>query len=169
MGGRFCVNAFHGYAHNFACQKEFHPLYIPGVGLEDLETLERMFSGSNSLARQVRYASRYHRHLWIEEYFCQWDEDKYEQLGTFIFNNYVQALDVLKEESVLEEGLHELKLTEDDLVGFLNEERAYMLKPVEEAKVDVLKADYVIKLQQLKDLRRAPKLCLHCISIHCYL
>jgi hypothetical protein len=35
-----CVNAFHGYTHNWACQKENHPNVIKGLGLEDLETLE---------------------------------------------------------------------------------------------------------------------------------
>ena len=37
---RCCVNAFHGYSHNFACQVKNHPNIIEGMGLEDLETLE---------------------------------------------------------------------------------------------------------------------------------
>lgn len=39
-GSRTCVNAFHGYSHNYECQCKNHPNNIAGVGLEDLETLE---------------------------------------------------------------------------------------------------------------------------------
>ena len=44
---RCCVNAFHGYSHNFACQTRNHPNVIDGVGIEDLETMERIYSSSN--------------------------------------------------------------------------------------------------------------------------
>ncbi|KAG2351418.1 hypothetical protein BDR07DRAFT_1236916, partial [Suillus spraguei] len=30
-----CVDAFHGYAHNYVCQTQHHPLGIEGAGLED--------------------------------------------------------------------------------------------------------------------------------------
>ncbi|KZT06566.1 uncharacterized protein LAESUDRAFT_759386 [Laetiporus sulphureus 93-53] len=45
-----CVNAFHGYTHNHACQTKNHPNIIEGMGLEDLETMEHIFSASNQLA-----------------------------------------------------------------------------------------------------------------------
>jgi hypothetical protein len=54
---RCCVNAFHGYSHNFACQTQNHPNVIDGVGIEDLETMERVFSSSNQVAGVTRYAS----------------------------------------------------------------------------------------------------------------
>ena len=44
-----CVNAVHGYTHNWVCRKENHPNVIKGLGLEDLETLECIFSASNSV------------------------------------------------------------------------------------------------------------------------
>ncbi|GAW06857.1 hypothetical protein LENED_008809 [Lentinula edodes] len=47
---RTCVNAFHGYLHNAACQQKYHPLNILGMGLENLKTLEQLFSLSNQLA-----------------------------------------------------------------------------------------------------------------------
>ena len=56
---RTCVNAFHGYSHNFQCQCKNHPNNITGMGLEDLETLERVFSSSNALAAVTQYASAY--------------------------------------------------------------------------------------------------------------
>ncbi|GBE83749.1 hypothetical protein SCP_0508050 [Sparassis crispa] len=48
-GCRCCVNAFHGYSHNYRCQTTNHPNAIIGMSLEDLETLERVFSRSNEL------------------------------------------------------------------------------------------------------------------------
>lgn len=47
------VNAFHGWVHNHLCQLKYHPLYRVGTGLEDLETLERVFSASNTIARTI--------------------------------------------------------------------------------------------------------------------
>ena len=44
---RFCVPAFHGYTHNHVCQLKFHPNILKGLGIEDLETLERVFSATN--------------------------------------------------------------------------------------------------------------------------
>ncbi|KAK7678110.1 hypothetical protein QCA50_018903 [Cerrena zonata] len=82
------VNTFHGYTHSYSCQTKNHPNVIKGVGLEDFETLEHIFSLSNQLTTITHYASRYRHRLLIDSYFCQWDEDKYLNLGTFILNNY---------------------------------------------------------------------------------
>ncbi|KIY44307.1 hypothetical protein FISHEDRAFT_77502 [Fistulina hepatica ATCC 64428] len=56
-----CVNAFHGTAHNATCQSRYHPNVIDGMGLEDLEMLERIFSTSNQVAAVTHYASAFHR------------------------------------------------------------------------------------------------------------
>ena len=93
----FVVNAFHGYSHNYACQRKNHPNIVEGVGLEDFETMERFFSRSNSLASSTRHASAYRRRLDVEGFFEQSDEDKYANLGTFILGNYTQALRVLED------------------------------------------------------------------------
>ncbi|KIM53555.1 hypothetical protein SCLCIDRAFT_92658, partial [Scleroderma citrinum Foug A] len=50
------VNVFHGHAHNHMCQLWYHPLYLPGTGLEDFETCERVFSSSNATATLIRHA-----------------------------------------------------------------------------------------------------------------
>ena len=63
---KFCVNAFHRYTHCYPCQLRYYPNVISGMGLEDLETFERMFSASNQLVSTIRYASPYHRRLFIE-------------------------------------------------------------------------------------------------------
>lgn len=93
---RTCVNAFHGYAHCALCQQVYHPLNIRGMGLEDLETLERLFSSSNQLASITRYMSPYRRRVFIDLFLQQWDREKYQNLATMIHNNYVQALDILE-------------------------------------------------------------------------
>ena len=53
---KFCVPAFHGYTHCYACQLLNHPNVIEGIGLEDLEEMERIFSLSNYLAPNTRFA-----------------------------------------------------------------------------------------------------------------
>jgi hypothetical protein len=63
------VGAFHGHTHNRICQLDHLATYINGLGLEDLEGCERMFSKSNSLAGSVRYASIFHWKQAITAYF----------------------------------------------------------------------------------------------------
>lgn len=82
------VNAFHGWKHCRKCQCRFHPLYRMGVGLEDFEGMERVFSASNAVARCVRLASHYH---WMQAYdlhFRQWDEDKYTALSKHLLTDF---------------------------------------------------------------------------------
>lgn len=79
----FVVNAFHGWAHNRLCQLQYHPLYRQGLGLEDLETLERIFSSSNAVARTVRHATQFHWMQAMDLHYRQWDEEKYQELSMF--------------------------------------------------------------------------------------
>ncbi|KAE9386543.1 hypothetical protein BT96DRAFT_960562 [Gymnopus androsaceus JB14] len=95
-GCHTCVNAFHGYSHCVFCQQIYHPLNITGMGLKDLETLERLFSASNQLASITRYMSPYRRHVFINLFLQQWDCDKYQNVATMLHNNYIQALDLLQ-------------------------------------------------------------------------
>ncbi|KAJ7193402.1 hypothetical protein C8J57DRAFT_1443785 [Mycena rebaudengoi] len=71
---RTLVGAFHGHAHNRLCQLEYLANYVPGMGLEDLEGCERLFSKSNFLARSVRYASIFHRKQTIVSYMSHHDD-----------------------------------------------------------------------------------------------
>lgn len=66
-----CVNAVHGYTHNWVCQKENHPNVIKGLGLEDLETLERIFSASNSVTTVTCYLTAYHHRVFIDLFLWQ--------------------------------------------------------------------------------------------------
>ncbi|KAG2047749.1 hypothetical protein BDR06DRAFT_1013620 [Suillus hirtellus] len=73
----FCVNAFHGYAHNCLCQVQHHPMYLDGFGLEDLKTMECVFSASNAVSCTIHYATQYHWTQALNLHFQQWDDDKY--------------------------------------------------------------------------------------------
>ncbi|KAG2056155.1 hypothetical protein BDR06DRAFT_981583 [Suillus hirtellus] len=44
------VNVFHGFSQNHCCQLENHPLYLPDLAIEDLETCECIFASLNSTA-----------------------------------------------------------------------------------------------------------------------
>jgi Kyakuja-Dileera-Zisupton transposase len=75
------VNSFHGHAHGRCCQLRNHPLYVKGVGLEDFETCERVFSASNAVARLIRHASYFHWIQFLDLHFQQWDKDRYFELS----------------------------------------------------------------------------------------
>ncbi|KAJ7247729.1 hypothetical protein C8J57DRAFT_1438029 [Mycena rebaudengoi] len=96
------VGAFHGHAHNRKCQLEYLANYVPGMGLEDLEGCERLFSKSNALARSVRYASVFHRRQTIATWLAHHDTfETYANLSKFLVNNYYQAITILDTEDSL--------------------------------------------------------------------
>lgn len=78
---RVCVNAFHGYAHNRACQLQWHPLHTRGAGIEDFEGCERIFSDSNKVASCTRHATTFHRRQAILRFITRWNSDKYIELS----------------------------------------------------------------------------------------
>lgn len=88
------VNAFHGWAHNRACQLQHHPLFTQGAGIEDLEGMERLFAASNQVASLVRSASRFHWLQFYDLHFQQWDEDKYANLCMFTPKSTLSATDL---------------------------------------------------------------------------
>ncbi|KAH9885847.1 hypothetical protein C8Q73DRAFT_620026, partial [Cubamyces lactineus] len=149
-GSRLCVNAFHGYAHNYRCQLHNHPNIVPGIGLEDLEVMERIFSASNHLAPIVRYASPYRRRVLIDAFFHHWDEEKYQNLGLMLYNNFRQAQDVVARGTIeLSEALEALQLTVQDLQNFREQELLYFHTLGKEPPRDVHAVTYVERLQEL--------------------
>ncbi|KAI0684138.1 hypothetical protein BC835DRAFT_1293887 [Cytidiella melzeri] len=151
--GHFCVCAFHGYSHCHTCQMQFHPNNLAGAGLEDLETMERIFSASNQLASVTRYASPYRRRLFIEAYFRQWDEDKSLNTGTFILSNYRQALEIVEHDAeVLREAMESLGITEANMDEWEREEMGFFARLGDEDNYDVHAVAYVELLQELRDL-----------------
>jgi Kyakuja-Dileera-Zisupton transposase len=149
-----CVNAFHGFAHNYACQCQNHPHGIVGMGIEDLETLERIFSFSNQLAAVTRYSSAYRRQVFIDLFFGQWDEEKYQNLGLMLYNNYQQALDIISKESrALAEAMTSLGVNEKVLDQWHKEEIEYFKTLGKEPEWDIHAMAYVELLQELRDLK----------------
>jgi hypothetical protein len=150
---QFCVCAFHGYSHSYACQLELHPNIIPGAGLEDLETMERIFSVTNALASVTRYASPYRRRLYIEAFLRQMDEDKFLNCGTFLLNNYKQALAIVHNDGAsLQEAMRSLAITEEDLDRWETEEIDFFSSIGDEDPYDVHAIVYVQRLRELHDL-----------------
>ena len=165
--GAMCVPAFHGYSHSHICQLQFHPNIIEGMGIEDAEGLERVFSGSNKLAPIIRYASPYRRMLLIEEYFKQWDAEKYANLGSFLLNNYVQALETVEQESAaLAQAAAEQGVTEERMQRWAQEEREFFATLGDEREYDVRAIAYVELLQQLQALE--PKLTAATSQFHTF-
>ncbi|KAE9406005.1 hypothetical protein BT96DRAFT_751532, partial [Gymnopus androsaceus JB14] len=153
---RTCVNAFHGYSHNALCQQCFHPLNITGMGLEDLETLERLFSSSNQLASLTRYMSPYRRRIFIDMFFQQWDRDKYQNLATLLHNNYLQALKIIEEEGAqLESDLALKGLTVEDLEAYFLDESSHLKDLGKETEEDLHAVTYVEHLLRYRELSAA--------------
>lgn len=150
-GNKLIVNAFHGYTHNLACQKKNHPNVTEGTGLEDFETLERLFSSSNAVAAVTRYSTAYRRRVFIDLFLRQWDEDKYLNLADFLYHNYVKALQIIETDKMaFNQTMQTLGLTEADLERFETEEAAHFSEPNSEPVWDTHAVVYVELLQELQ-------------------
>ena len=151
-GCRCCVNTFHRYSHSYDCQKQNYPNVIDGISLEDLETMECIFSASNVLGGVTQYMSRYHHRVFIDAFFRQWDAEKYANLANMLHNNYVQAIQILKEDVLaLEDTKKVLNVTQKDLERWHQEERAYFVTLGAEPEYDVHRVAYVELLQQHRE------------------
>ncbi|KAG1791474.1 hypothetical protein EV424DRAFT_1475992 [Suillus variegatus] len=147
---RFVVNSFHGHAHNRRCQLQFHTLYQQGLGIEDLETCERVFSGSNAVAPVIRHASYFHWLQFIDLHFDQWDQDRYQELSQFLYRNYKQALDIINNLTpVVEELKIQLKIVDTDFEHWNIEELEYLESLSMEQEYDPQKIAYAEALQSL--------------------
>ncbi|KAJ2929278.1 hypothetical protein H1R20_g7813, partial [Candolleomyces eurysporus] len=123
---RCLVNTYHGYAHNYQCQTQNHPNNIEGVGLEDFETMEHFFSGSNAAAGLLWHATKFRRRLYLDLYLKQADADKYLQIGKMLLGNYKQAQKIICEEGImLNEALQAEGITTADLDQWQSEQREY--------------------------------------------
>lgn len=150
LQARFVIPSMHGYAHNRACQLGHHPNYVPGTGLEDFETCERVFSASNECARLTRHATKFHRHQSIDAHFHQWDQDKYASLGSFLRNNYRQSLLLISEIGDVLGDLRKIEgFDEKSIYRWLNEEEEYLSGLAKEPEEDTLAVAYVEALIEL--------------------
>ena len=120
------------------------------MGLEDLETMERIFSSSNQVAAVTRYSSAYHRRVFIDMFLQQWDDDKYQNLASMLFNNYRQALSIIDiEGSAVEETMHALGISASDLEAWHHQQVDFFETIGEESPWDIHAVTYVELLQDL--------------------
>ncbi|TFY56324.1 hypothetical protein EVJ58_g7712 [Rhodofomes roseus] len=110
---------------------------------------------SNHLASITCYASAYSRWLLIDEYFSQWDDDKYATLSKNIYDNFRQACDIINTETpALSKAMTTLGINSEDLKQWYEEERHYFKNIGKETPWDVHAMAYVEALKQLQDLTR---------------
>lgn len=149
---RSLVGAFHGHAHNRLCQLKNLTIYVDGVGLEDLEGNERYFTFSNLLAASVRYASTFHRRQAIANHAIYTDTFKtYQNLSTFLLNNYKQALGILDTKSVVIATLANLGADNPEVVKqWLQEEEEYLRGLSKEPLEETLEMEYYKMLVNLQ-------------------
>ncbi|KAG2359427.1 hypothetical protein BDR07DRAFT_1452399 [Suillus spraguei] len=151
-----CVDVFHGYTHNYACQDINHPNVIEGIGLEDLATMERIFSHSNQLAPIIHYASAYNCHVFIDMLYHQWDEDKYLNLSNMLYSNYKQALCIINKDGIaLQKAKHSLGISNRDIKVWQSKQSEYLRTCGQEPEYDIHAVAYVEMLQKLRDARAA--------------
>ncbi|KAG1862656.1 hypothetical protein F4604DRAFT_1882281 [Suillus subluteus] len=146
------VSAFHGHAHRCLCQLVSLTTYIKGLGIEDLETCERTFSKSNSLASSLRYASVFHRQQAIDSYFEHNDNfEVYANLSNFLYSNYRQALDILANgNAVLPKLMQDIGVVDMNIFElWLEEEKAYLKGFTREPDKETLHMEYWQRLVNL--------------------
>ncbi|KAJ7021912.1 hypothetical protein C8F04DRAFT_972130 [Mycena alexandri] len=153
------VGAFHGHAHNRLCQLKFLATYVRGLGLEDLEGCERLFSKSNANAGSVRYAGVFHRLQGLTAYFEHFDtHETYANLSKFLFcckflvDNYWQALNILKTEPALHSAMTAAGIDNVDVFpARLQDEFKFLKSLMSEAEDDTLQMEYYQRLVNLAD------------------
>ncbi|KAJ7724670.1 hypothetical protein B0H16DRAFT_1895414 [Mycena metata] len=137
------------------CQLCFLVSYIEGLGLEDLETCERFFAGSNAMAGSIRYASVFHRLQTITQYFEHVDvHEAYANLSKFLVDNYWQALEILEEETSLHTAMAAAGI--DDVSEFprrLQKEFKFLKGLMKEAEEDTQQMQYYQRLVNFADRR----------------
>ncbi|KAF8170848.1 hypothetical protein K438DRAFT_1613611 [Mycena galopus ATCC 62051] len=149
---RMLVGAFHGHAHNRRCQLKYLATYVEGMGIEDLEGCERLFSKSNGLSRSVRYASVLHRKQTIRAYLAHVDTfDTYANLSTFLVNNYKQAVSILDTEKSVKYAMAQAGVTEE----MMKTQKAYLDGLSVEPEEETDQMEYYQQLVNLQDRRCA--------------
>ncbi|KAI6094920.1 hypothetical protein EV401DRAFT_2062520 [Pisolithus croceorrhizus] len=147
------VGAFHGHAHCRLCQLSHLTSYVEGLGLEDLETCECMFSKSNALASTLRYATAFHRQQAINAYFEHNDIfEIYANLTNFLFDNYKQALTIIHDSKAVLMNLKcDLSLDDDGIFHrWLEEEKKYLEGLSHEPLEETLHMEYWQRLGKLE-------------------
>ncbi|KAI9253790.1 hypothetical protein BDA99DRAFT_562752 [Phascolomyces articulosus] len=89
------IVAFHVYGHQPACQVQFNPKLVKGIGLVDGEGCERGWSMLSPYNIATRYMTEFNRHLFLTMLINHYHEQKIESLGRVIYKNYKKATKIL--------------------------------------------------------------------------
>ncbi|KAG8685044.1 hypothetical protein FRC08_013330, partial [Ceratobasidium sp. 394] len=149
---RMCTGAFHGPAHNRACQLKYHSRYFLGAGLTDFENCETLFSSSNRLAATTRFASKFHRHQRIHRHLDGWDDDQRANLGHLLRSKYKAALAVMER---AETSISRLapNVPSDKLAKFLEWEEHYLAVLKVEDPDNTMAVEYLELRERLETLQ----------------
>ncbi|KAK0503746.1 hypothetical protein EDD18DRAFT_1305633 [Armillaria luteobubalina] len=130
---KFCVlvGLFHGHAYNRLCQLQHLSTYLTGLGLEDLEMLERFFS---------KHINRF---------------ESFEHISKFLCNNYHQALQIIETEPALKKSMHDLGVAnKKEFDSWLKEEVTYLSGLQREPPEETVEMEYFARLVHYYALER---------------
>ncbi|KAE9403701.1 hypothetical protein BT96DRAFT_990133 [Gymnopus androsaceus JB14] len=138
------IGTMHGYAPECACQLLFLMLYIVGTGIEDGEMCERYFNITNALAGITHHQSVFHRRQAIAEFvYCQDNLEMYSKCSLFIYNNYKQALGILKGRGSIAKAMQDAGIeTSDTFYDWLLEEGEYLRNLSRVPPIETLEMEY---------------------------
>lgn len=164
-GFRALIGAFHGHCHCRKCQLEYLATYTRYIGLADLENCERWFSKSNHLASCTRHESPFHRKQRIVNYARHVDDfDTFPALAKYLFDNYNQALNILKTGprelgellTAVKQRFPGLTITAETVPGWLEAEKEYFRSLTSEPPQDTMDIAYhqaLLKLEASENSR----------------
>lgn len=75
------VGKMHSHGHTVACQLLFSLYLLPGVGMTDAETLERLWAMINGIAAQTREMSAGHRRDALNHHYGDLNIQRIHKLG----------------------------------------------------------------------------------------
>ncbi|VDB91469.1 unnamed protein product [Peniophora sp. CBMAI 1063] len=148
---RIVVDAFHCWAHKRTCQLNYHPIYKPELGIEDLSISERIFSVLNACARITRNMSNYRWKQAMDMHIRQSNEDRYAASGNFLLQNVKQSLGIIFENTAaVAKFMREVPVTEDQLRSWIDKERVFLRDATKkEPELTTLHVEYVKTLEKL--------------------
>jgi hypothetical protein len=141
---------------------------MKGLGIEDLGVCERAFSRSNGLGGATRYMGVFHRMQAIAQYFKDTDDlETYQNLcmliffhfagysnnfsAMFLWNNYKQALQIIKDTPpLIARAMKDLGILDvGEFETWLQEEREYLQGLKKEPAEETLQMEYYQRLVNL--------------------
>lgn len=128
-------------------------MYIKGLGIEDLEGCKWFFAKSNDIASSTCYASEFHCQQAIVSYCEHLDTfETYQNLGTFLLNNYKQALTIIKTKEAVYESMKKLgAMNEGVIKGWLCKEESYLWGLKKEPEEETMEMEYYKELLNFRD------------------